>query len=132
MPRQSGHEISQAVFGHTSFGSLQLTRELTGGLALPHHFLSIGVESIVHDPFGSVEFVVILVAKVSETLGDRYKSGSFRLSIQCIVRVRTGHNPTEQNKRRIRGQLVFLKDRFKRAFLAVVTELNILYVIRYC
>lgn len=54
-------------------------------------------QGVVHDPFGGVQLVVILVAEMSETLGNSLKSRSFRLSIQRVVRVGTVHDPAEQN-----------------------------------
>src|SRR5437868_2303119 len=57
--------------------------------ALSHHFLTIGVERIIHDPLGSVLFVVVFESQVAEALGDGLQSGSLGLVPERIVGIRT-------------------------------------------
>src|SRR6266566_6145950 len=58
-------------------------------LALAHHFLTIGVERVIHNPFGGVLLVVILETKMAETLGDGLQPWSLGLVPKCIVGIRT-------------------------------------------
>src|SRR5713101_5794618 len=68
---------------------LGLRDKVTVGLALAHHFLTIGVERIIHDPLGGVLFVIILEAQVAEALGDRLQSRSLGLVPERVVGIRT-------------------------------------------
>src|SRR5690242_16066664 len=49
-------------------------RELAGSLSALHHFAAICVERVIDDPLGRIERVVVLVAEVAETFGDRLQA----------------------------------------------------------
>jgi hypothetical protein len=61
--------------------------ELATGLPLPDHLLAVGIEGVVNDPFRSVDGVIVFVSEMTEAFCDRFKTGSFRLIVKCVVRV---------------------------------------------
>src|SRR3954464_13489136 len=83
-------------------------------LALAHHFLTIRVEGIIHDPLGGVLFVVVLETQVTETLGNRLQSWPLGLVPERIVGIRAIHDLAKQNQRCVARQVVLFEDGLKR------------------
>src|SRR5260370_42040687 len=84
------------------------------GLALAHHFLTIRVEGVIHDPLSGVLFVVGLPAQMAEALGDGFQSRPLRLVPERIVGIRAVHDLAQQDQRRIIRQVVLLENGLKK------------------
>src|SRR5262252_10322188 len=98
-----------------------LPREIAVGLALPDHFLAVGVKGVVDDPLRGIDGVIVLVSEMAKSLGDRLEPWSFGLVMKRIVSVGAVDDLSKQHQRRIFREPVFLQDCLERAFLAVVT-----------
>ena len=84
--------------------------ELASRFAALHHLFGVSVERVVNDPLSGVDFVIVLVAEVSEALGDCVKSWALGLMVQRVVGVGPIDDPAEQHESGIACQLVFLQD----------------------
>jgi hypothetical protein len=62
--------------------------EIAVRLSSLHHLFAISIERIINDPFGRIHLVIVFISEMSEALGDRFQSGSFRLAIERVVCVR--------------------------------------------
>src|SRR6202022_3610711 len=63
------------------------THELSVRLAALHHFLAVGIEAAIDDPFRGVVLVIVLEAEMPEAFGDGFEAGTFRLMIERVVGV---------------------------------------------
>src|SRR6266436_4090537 len=99
------------------------------GLALAHHFLTIGIEGVVDDPLGGVLLVVVLETEVAEALSDGLQSRSLGLVPERIIGIRAIHNLAEQDESRVTSEVVLLEDGLKRTLLAVMAQFHIFHVI---
>src|SRR2546423_2433785 len=94
--------------------------EGTTRLAAPDHFFAIGVESVVDDPLGRIEIMIVFVAEMAEALRNSVQAGAFGLMPKRVVGVGAVDDLPEQHQRRVAVKLVLLDDRLERAFLAVM------------
>src|SRR4051812_35116018 len=62
-----------------------LVGELASWPSAFHHFAAVFIERIVDDPLGGVERMVVLVAEMAETFGDRQQARTFGLMIERVV-----------------------------------------------
>src|SRR5712664_427320 len=76
--------------------------------------------------------MIVLVAEVAEALGDGVQPCCLRLVPQAVVRVGAVNDLGQQNNRGVASQIVLLDERVERTLLAVVTDLNVLYIERGC
>jgi hypothetical protein len=86
------------------------------------HLLAVGVKSVIDDPFRGIERVIVLVAEMTKTLGDRFETGPLGLMVERVVGVGAVDDPAKQDQRRIAGESIFFQDCLERAFLAVMTS----------
>jgi len=56
----------------------------------------VGVESIIDDPLGRIQFVVVLEAQVPKAFSDSFQSRAFGLIAKRIVSISSINNSTEQ------------------------------------
>jgi hypothetical protein len=59
-----------------------------------HPRLAVGVESVVDDPFGAVELVVVLEPQVPEAFRDGLEARRLRLVPECVVSVKRAVDDT--------------------------------------
>src|SRR5229473_1059894 len=62
-----------------------LWHEIAVGLALAHHFLTIGIQGVIDDPLGGVLLMVVFVAQVAEAFGNRLQPWPLRLVPQGVI-----------------------------------------------
>src|SRR5262245_26405223 len=103
----------------------RLLRKGAARLSVPHHLLAVRIEGVVDDPLRGIQFMVVLEAELAKPFGNGIEPRTLGLMIKRVVRVGAVDDPAEQDQRRIAGELVFLQDRLERAFLAMVTELDV-------
>src|SRR6266436_4980628 len=103
---------------------LQVSAE--GSIWLPalHHLLAVGVERIVNNPLGRIDFVVILKIQTAKPFCDSVQPRALRLLPQCVVGIRPIHDLPKQRQCGVLRQFVFLQNRFKRTFLTVVAQFH--------
>ena len=75
---------------------------------MPHHFLAVCIQSIVDDPLCRIDLMVILIAKVTDALGDCFEPWSLRLLIERIISIRAIHDLAKQDERVVGSEVVFL------------------------
>jgi hypothetical protein len=63
------------------------------GPVLHDHLLTVSVQSVVDDPLGRVDRMVVRKSQMPETLGDGGEAGAFGLMIEAVVRVRAVEAP---------------------------------------
>src|SRR5262249_2942636 len=66
----------------------------------------------------------------TEAIRNGFKSRPFGLLVKRVVGIGAIDDLAEQHQCGVSGELVLLQDRLERAFLAVVAQFDILYVIR--
>src|SRR5262249_13604912 len=94
-----------------------------------NHLLAVGIKGVVDDPFRGIDGVIVLVSEMAKALGDGFEPGSLGLMIERVVRIGAIDDLSNQDERWIVGESVFFQDCLERALLAVVTELDVLYVV---
>src|SRR5437899_2332295 len=67
--------------------------------ALPHHLAAVSIQSIIDDPFRSVDFMIVLESQMTKPLCNCVETGTFRLMPERVVRVRAIDNFSEQDQR---------------------------------
>ena len=94
-------------------------------LAALYHLAAIRIERVIDDPPCRIVFVVVLEAEVPKAFGDSFEARALWLIVQRVIGVGAVDDPPKQYQRGIAGQLVLFQDRFERAFLAVMTQLDV-------
>jgi hypothetical protein len=84
--------------------------EITVWFSILHHLFAVGIERIVNDPLGSIDLVIVFVAEMPKAFGNSFKSRSFRLTIERVVRVSGIDDLSEKDKRKIIRKLIFFQD----------------------
>ena len=62
-----------------------------------HHLLAVSIKSVIDDPLGRIEFMVVLKAQVPKAFSDSFKSWAFGLIPERIVGVSPIDDFTEQD-----------------------------------
>src|SRR5262249_53331816 len=84
--------------------------EVTVWFSCLHHFFAVSIQRIVDDPLSGIYFMIVFVAEMSKAFGNGFKSRSFRLTIERVVRVRGIHDFSEKDKRGVIRKFVLLQD----------------------
>src|SRR5258708_12260732 len=91
---------------------------------LAHHLLAIGIESVIDDPLGRIEFVVVLEAQVPKAFSNSFKPCAFGLIPERIIGIRSINNFSEQYQCSAAGKIVFFQYCFERTLVAVVSQFH--------
>jgi hypothetical protein len=94
--------------------------EIAVGPALPDHFLAVGVEGVVDDPFRGIEDVIVLVSEMAKALGDGFEPRSFGLMVERVVGIGAVDDLAEKDKCLVARESVFFQDRLERALFPVM------------
>ena len=78
-------------------------------LSLPYHFLAIGIEGVVDDPFRGIERMIVFTAEMAKAFGDCFQTRSFRLLIERIVGIGAVNDLAEDASARLSVRLYFFK-----------------------
>src|SRR5262249_29957438 len=73
--------------------------------------------------------VIVLVAEVAKSLGNRFEPGSFGLMVERVVGIRAVDDLPEQDQSWIAREPVCFQDCLERAFLAVMAEVHVLDIV---
>jgi hypothetical protein len=98
-------------------------------LSSPHHLLAISVESVVNDPFGGIQLVIVFEAKMPKSLGDGVQTGRLWLMPQRIVGVGSIDDLRQQNKCWIARQPVLFHQGVEGALLTVMSEFDVWHIV---
>src|SRR5579859_7324790 len=112
---------------HSSVMASLLERAIR--FTLFQHLLAIGIKSIIDDPLGSILFMIIFIAQVTEALSNGVESCRLWLLPQRVVGISPIDNLAKQYQRWISGQAIFLENGFKGTLLAVVAQFHIFHII---
>src|SRR5216683_2996991 len=92
-------------------------------LSAIHHLFAVGVERLVNNPLGRIDFVVVPEIKMAKPFRDGLQSRALRLLPQRVIGIRAIHDLPEQHECRIPRQIVLLQNRLEGTFLAMVAQL---------
>src|SRR6201991_1902149 len=98
-------------------------------LAALYHFQAIRIERVVDDPLRGIVFMVVLEAEMPKAFGDSFEARPLGLMVQRLVGGGAVDDPPQQHQSGVAGEFVLLQDCFERAFLAVMTKLDVLDVV---